>query len=283
MNYPSIFYINGEYLNKSQAKISVLDLGLTRGLGVFDFFRTYNGVPFHLSNHLKRFRKSAELLGIPCDIRREDLENIIQKLMKLNNQKEAAVKFILTGGEATHSLLMESTPTFICFILPLLIYPKNYYEEGVKLITLSHTPYLPECKSLNYLPALLSTQKARQENAFEALYVDRNNCILEACTANFFAIKQNTLITPTENILYGITREVILKIAKNHFDIEERDIHYDELIEFDEVFIASSNKEILPVKQIDEHWYRAPGLKTQKLIALFRDYTKNYCQLHSCP
>lgn len=270
---PFIVYINGEFFNHEKAKISVLDLGLTRGYGVFDFFRTYNSIPFHLNDHLKRLKKSALLVGIEIPKEIDSLESVIEQLMKFNKLKEAAIKIILTGGVSAHSLFSEAEPTLICYTLPLPKYPDGFHAKGVKLISYKHNPYLSECKSLNYLPAVLSIQHARKHDAFESLYIDANDHILEGSTSNFFAFKKGVLITPSQSILFGITRDVILKLAKDIFPIEERLIKKEELQEFDEVFTSSSNKEILPVRQIDDLMFPI-GKNTQKIAQLFHHYTR---------
>lgn len=278
--HPFIVYINGEFFHREQAKISVLDLGLTRGYGVFDFFRTYNSSPFHLEDHLNRLKRSAKLAGIEPTSKIDELKTVISQLMKLNKLEEAAIKIIITAGISTHSLLAESSPTLICYTLPLPSYPKEFYTKGVKLVTYKHNPYLSECKSLNYLPAILSIQHAKKHHAFESLYVDINGHILEGSTSNFFAFKKGVLITPNQNILFGITRDVILKLAQNIFPIEERMIRQEELSSFDEVFTSSSNKEILPVKQIDQYTFPV-GENTQKMAQLFRQYTRTFTPLSS--
>ena len=276
MQNPFIAYVNGEYVSQSQAKISVLDLGLTRGYGVFDFFRTYQGIPFYFEDHFIRLKNSAKMLNIDFAITQEELKTIIFSLMKKNKQKEAAIKVILTGGETIHSFDLDSKPTLIVTTLPLAMYPREYFTDGVKIISKEHPPFLAECKTLNYIPALVAMQEAKSLGASEVLFT-HNKKILECGTSNFFAFRNNTLITPSKEIIFGITRKAILKIAKDHFDIEEREVYQDEINTFDEVFISASNKEIWPVRQIDN----APvkdgkvGPNTKKIMNLFKTYTEN--------
>ncbi len=276
MQNPFIAYINGEYVSQSQAKISILDLGLTRGYGVFDFFRTYQGIPFYFEDHFIRLKNSAKTLNLNFSTTQEELKKIIFSLMKKNKQKEAAIKVILTGGETFHSFELNENPTFIVTTLPLPIYPREFFTDGVKIISKEHSPFLAECKTLNYIPALVAMQEASLHGAKEVLFT-YNNRIMECGTSNFFAFKGNTLITPARDIIFGITRKAILKIANDHFNIEERDISKDEINTFDEAFISASNKEIWPVKQIDENLVRdgKVGLNTKKIMSLFNAYTRN--------
>ena len=276
MQNPFIAYINGEYVSQNQAKISILDLGLTRGYGVFDFFRTYQGIPFCFEDHFIRLKNSAKTLNLNFPITQEKLKTIIFSLIKKNKQKEAAIKVILTGGETFHSFELNENPTFIVTTLPLPVYPKEYFTDGIKIISKEHHPFLAECKTLNYIPALIAMQEAGLLDAKEVLFT-YNNRILECGTSNFFAFKDNTLITPSRDIIFGITRKAILKIANGHFNIEERDINKDEINTFDEVFISASNKEIWPVRQIDENLIRdgKVGQNTKKMMVLFKIYTEN--------
>jgi len=276
MQNPFIAYINGDYVSQYQAKISVFDLGLTRGYGVFDFFRTYQGIPFYFEDHFNRLKKSAKMLNLDFSITPENLNSIIFFLMKKNKQKEAAIKVILTGGEALHSFNLDARPTLIVTTLPLAMYPKEYFTDGVKIISKEHPPFLAECKTLNYIPALVAMQEAKSLGALEVLFTHKNQ-ILECGTSNFFAFKNDTLITPSRDIIFGITRKAILKIAKGHFDIEERNVSKDEINTFDEVFISASNKEIWPVRQIDETLVKngKVGPNTKKIMNLFKTYTEN--------
>ena len=272
-----IAYINGEYVSQNQAKVSILDLGLTRGYGIFDFFRTYHGNPFHYPDHYNRLINSAKMLNLQLPISAEDLKKVIFSLMKKNKQKDAAVKIILTGGIAVHSFELNPTPTLIVMTIPLPLYPPGCFTDGIKLICKKNDPFLPECKTLNYIPALIAMQEAKSKNAMEVLFIDVENTILECGTSNIFAFKNNKLITPSKNIIFGITRKVILELAKDHFEVEERIIKQDELETFDEVFISASNKEIMPVRQIDDLIINNGkiGPNTQQIMHLFKNYTNN--------
>jgi branched-chain amino acid aminotransferase len=268
-----IAYVDDEYVSEDKAKISVFDLGLTRGYGIFDFFRTYQGFPFYFEDHYDRLVRSATMLHLKLSITPFELKTIINNLMKKNKQKEAAVKIILTAGKSIHGLELNQKPTFIVLTLPLPFYSPEYFSSGVKLISKIHKPYLPTCKTLNYIPALLAMQDAKEKNAFEVLFIDEDQNILEGATSNFFAFKNDKLITPNENIMLGITRKVILKLAEKEFEIEKRAIKKAEIKTFDEAFISASNKEIMPVYQIDDTLLKI-GPNTKKIMHLFKEYTQ---------
>jgi branched-chain amino acid aminotransferase len=117
-------------------------------------------------------------------------------------------------------------------------------------------------------------------DAIESIYVDRHSRLLEGTTTNFFCFKENKLITPKLDILPGITRSVLVDLVKGHFDLDVREIQKDELPSMEEVFISASNKEIVPIIQVDDIVIGdgQPGQRTQKVMRLFRDYTTAYGQ-----
>lgn len=111
----------------------------------------------------------------------------------------------------------------------------------------------------------------------EALFLNAKEEILEATTSNFFAFKDGVLLTPpAEEILIGITREIVLKLAAPHFKIEERSLTYSEIASFDETFITASTKEVMPVVTIDGNTIGkgVVGPQTKKIMQLFADYTQ---------
>lgn len=271
------FFLNGSFLVESEAKLSVLDLGIIRGFGVFDYLRTYRGKPFHLKEHLQRLQYSATNLGLTIPYSFEEIEDIVHKLLKLNQSSECSLKLLVTGGVSSDQMIPSGKGFFAAFAYPLSPYPREYYEKGIKTITSSHQRCLPDCKTTQYLPAILSLQEGRKKGALESLYLNEKKEILEATTSNFFAIKDNVLITPPEQgILLGITRSVVLRVCQGHFPIEVRSISQEEIPFLDEAFITASNKEVMPVIQINDTLIKdgTVGPCTKKILNLFDSYTK---------
>lgn len=267
-------YLNDQFVE--DGKIPVSDIGLTRGFGIFDFLRTYNGKPFKLKEHLQRFRNSAKLVNLKIEKSDAVLEELVLHLMKKNDLKEANIKLILTGGKSQDGILPLEEPTLILTTNPTVTYPTDLYQNGIATITFSHERFLPACKSLYYIPAILALQKARARGAFEVLYTSPKGQLLEGTTCNFFCFKDGVLLTPESGILRGITREVTLFIAQGNFPITKRSIYISELPQIDEAFLTSSNKEIMPIVKIDDFVIGngRPGENTQKMIELFQEYTR---------
>lgn len=269
-----IFYLNGRFVPESEAKVSILDLGFVRGYGVFDFLRTYNGKPFKLDEHLKRLAFSADQIGLQIPPISQ-IRQITLQTLKKNTLPEANIKIIVSGGVSPDQITPADNPTLAILVYPLKKYPKEYYEKGIKVITYKTERSFATAKTTNYLTAVVALAKARKEKAVEAIYINDQAEVLEATISNFFVFRKNVLITPKDGILLGITREVVLELAKKEFKVELRPIKYSELKTVDEAFITASNKEIMPVVKIDGITVGdgKVGERTKQLIELFRRYT----------
>lgn len=271
-----MYYVDGQYLKEEDAKISVLDLSILRGFGVFDYLRTYQGRLFHLPDHLMRLKYSAEHLGLTLPTSLSEIEKIIHEVQRLNRLEEASLKILLTGGISANQFTPEQKSTLIVLAYPLASFPSEYFSQGIKVITTQLSRSLPFCKTTQYTPAILALKQGMTQNAIEALYLNGSKEILEGTTSNFFGFKQGTLYTCcSDEVLIGITREVVKKLATPHFPIETRALHYTEIPDLDEAFLTSSNKEVMPIAQIDSFKIGNGGVgpKTQFLMEQFRAYT----------
>jgi D-alanine transaminase/branched-chain amino acid aminotransferase len=241
-------YFQGSIIPFDKAHLALNDLGVLRGHGVFDFYRTYNGKPFHLKDHYARFQQSAKSIGLIVPVSFKDFEKITLDLLKKNKVKDASFRAVILGGPVQNSMF-SNIPTF--YILTEEVYEptKDQLEKGVSLIVHEYMRYIPEAKTTNYLEAVRLEKERMKQKAYEILYT-ADGLVLECSTSNIFMIKGNHLITPDKNILNGITRRVILKLAKKDFKIEERDVEIYELLLADEIFITGTNKQILPVVKV---------------------------------
>jgi branched-chain amino acid aminotransferase len=272
-----MYYVNGQYVREEEAKISILDLAILRGFGVFDYLRTYRGHPFHLWDHLLRLKYSAEHVGLALPNSLTEIQEIVHAVQKLNGLSEASIKLLVTGGVSADQFTPHAQSNLIVFAYPISLYPKCFFTEGIKVITTRLTRSLPTSKTTQYTPAIVAMQRGKAQNAQEALYVNAQDEILEATTSNFFAFKGGTLLTCcSEEVLIGITREVVLKECAPHFPIEKRALRYEEIKDMEEAFITASNKEVMPVVQIDGLKIAGGkvGPKTKQIMELFRAYTE---------
>jgi branched-chain amino acid aminotransferase len=202
---------------------------------------------------------------------REFLTHLIQELIARNAYKHASIRILVTGGESEDGIMPSGKAGLALLITPLGERDMERFARGCKLIISSLQREVPEAKTGNYMAAVRSLKAAQRRNATDALFVNEQGQVLEATRSNFFVFRGDTLITPREGILLGITRNVVLELARGRFTIEERPILLDELPHVDEAFITSSSKEITPVLQIDD-WTigsGAPGPRTYELEQRF--------------
>ncbi len=268
-------YFQGSIIPFDKAHIALNDLGVLRGYGVFDFYRSYNGKPFYLKEHYARFQNSAISIGLKVPVSFVEFEKITLDLLKKNKVKDASFRAVLLGGPVQNSL-SPAKPTFYILNEEAYVPTKEQLQKGVGLMVHEYVRYIPEAKTTNYVEAVKMQKERMKQKAYEILYVS-NGEVFECSTSNIFMIKGNHLITPNKKILNGITRRVVLKIAKKDFIIEERDVEIYELLLADEVFISGTNKEILPVVRVgkDIIGNGKVGEKTKLLQKLWEDETLN--------
>lgn len=273
----SIYYVNGQFVRAEEATLPATDLAILRGFGVFDYLRTYNGKPFRLHHNVARLRRSADIIGLDYPYSDDDITRIIHDTLAQNvgQADNFAVRIVLTGGTSPDNITPSDTPSLLVMVTPLKEYPAEWYEHGVKVITVDIARVFPNAKSTNYIPAIVALRMAKAQDAIEALYLDSAGSVLEATTSNLFAFFGNTLVTPAEGILAGITRATVLELASPHYRVEVRGIQRDELLRADEVFISAANKKVMPVRQVDDVLVAdgRVGERTRHVMELFAELT----------
>lgn len=268
-------YVNGKILPHEKARIPADDIGISRAFGVYDGIMTYQGRPFEMARHYARLRRSAMRLGLRVPVSGKELERIILALVKKNPFKQPIVRVLLTGGTTLRGIDFDpKKPTLIVLLEELSQPPGAAYRTGVRVITHEYERQIPEAKTINYIAAVQLQGAMRKAKATEAIYTAHGSA-LEATTSNLFIVKKGALVTPKDQILGGITREVVIKLArKAGYQVIERAVSIKEMLGADEVFLTSSFKEVLPVSSIDGARIGVPGPVTRDLMTRFRDYTR---------
>lgn len=265
-------FLNGRFVPEEELLIPVRDLGFLRGYAVFDFLITYpRHRPFQFDAHLDRLFNSASHIGLPIPWSKEQIAKwTLETLEKNTDEKEKAIKIIITGGVS--SSLLPGEPSIVILVDERHIYSPEHFTKGVGVITHHHLRHLPHAKSNNYIEGVRQAQRAYVTGAIEPIYYNDEQ-VFEGSTSNIFAVIDGKLVTPKTNILKGITRDVVLNALP--IEAEERDFTKDELMRAGEAFLTASNKEVMPVTSIDG----APvgngevGHITQEVMGQFRDYT----------
>ena len=271
----SLCYINGEILPTSEAGIGISDLALQRGYGVFDFARTYRRKLFHFDDHLQRLRGSASELHLQLPLPDEEITSIAQQLMLESDLNDPAIRLLLTGGYSSSPQFQN--PNFMIIVEELPTFPASNYTSGVDLVLVEYQRELPHAKTINYLNAIRLDPFRREKGVFDILYHAEGG-ITECPRSNFFIFQGDTLVTPPNQVLPGITREIVLKLASDHFPIETRKIFPEELAAIDEAFLTATSKGAVPVTKIDAQNI-GPGLvgeRTKAIMKVYEEYTENY-------
>lgn len=263
-------YFNGKIMPKSEAKVSAIDIGILRGYSMFDAMQAYGHHISFLEDHLQRLVNSAKMMQLKLPLSKQKIAEILRTLVKKNGYKYSKIKVVLTGGELVGGLEYDfKKPTFYMLVEELHLIPKTVLKSGAKLISTEYQRQFPIIKTNNYINAVALQPKQQAAKAIEILYVS-NGSILECATSNFFIIKDGVLITPAEDILMGITRKAVIKIAEKFMPVEQRDLKFSELKTADESFITASYKGIVPIIKVDKIKIGdgKPGAITKKLIQL---------------
>lgn len=265
------WYVGGRWVHPHEAVISINDMTVLRGYSAFEALRTYDRRPFHLDEHLKRLYRSAELIELQIPWPAAFIAGVIHETIERNSYTHAAIRLLVTGGESEDSITPTGQATLVIMITPLGERDMQRFARGIKLITTRLQREAPEAKTTNYMAAVRALKEAAKHDAGDALFVNSHGHLLEATRSNFFIFRGDTLVTPREGVLYGITRNVVLELAHGRFTIEERPILLEELPLTEEAFISSSSKEITPVVQIDDLQIGngKPGPRTYELEQRF--------------
>jgi len=270
-------YHNGRILPTERVTIPLTDLAILRGYGAFDFLKTVNGKPFLWKEHWRRFQGSAKLLGLKIPMPEKAVREAIAQLLAKNAGEDCNIRLLLTGGAATTGLV-ATKPSFYILSEPIQHLPKKVFEKGAKVIRCSHERVVPQAKTTDYLAAVRLQKERIRAGAVEILYV-ANERVLECSTSNFFLVKNGRLITARDAVLIGATRNLVIELAKKTgIEVEERDVAQQELASADEAFLTATNKNIVPVVQIDdiEIGNGKPGTTTRRLMTLLAEYMANY-------
>jgi len=275
-------YINGEFHDKENAKISVYDHGLLYGDGVFEGLRSYSGKVFRLEQHLDRLYESALAICLTIPISKEQMALDVNKTLQANSLTNAYIRLVVTRGSGSLGLdpNRTSNPQVIIIADSISLYPEEHYQNGLKIITAStvrsHPAALsPRIKSLNYLNNIMAKIEGLQAGCVEALMLNHKGEVAECTGDNIFIVKNGTILTPPKDagILEGITRNAILDLAKELGIVaHETTLTRHDLFVADECFLTGSAAEVIPVVSIDSRpiGQGKVGAVTTKLMAAFK-------------
>ena len=280
-------YVNGKFVDKKDAKISVFDHGLLYGDGVFEGIRSYNKRVFKLKEHIDRLFESAHTIMLKIPLSKQQMMKAVIDTLRANKLADAYIRLIVTRGEGDLGLDPRKclgNATVIIIADKIALYPKAFYEKGLEIITVPTIRNLPEAlnpqlKSLNYLNNILAKLEAINSGFEEAIMLDHLGYVVECTGDNIFIVRKNHLYTPPQcmGTLRGITRDTVLEIApKMKIAVHEHVLTRHELYISDECFLTGTAAEIIPVVKVDGRVIGTgkPGAITKKLTDKFHQVTK---------
>jgi len=278
-------YIDGEFYDKENAKISVFDHGLLYGDGVFEGIRFYNGRVFRLDEHIDRLYDSAKAICLEIGMEKPALSEALVETIRQNELQDGYVRLVVTRGCGDLGLNPANCPRATVFIIAskITLYSPDKYENGLHVVTCStrrvpHGALSPMVKSLNYLNNIMAKLEAQQAGAGEGLMLNEQGYVAECTGDNVFVVKRGEIFTPpiSSGALAGVTRAVVFEMADEMgIRISEPQMTRYDVYTADECFLTGTAAEVIPVVRLDNRSIGDghPGPVTRRLIERFHELT----------
>ena len=278
-------WINGEIVDISQAKISILDWGFLRSDATYDVVHVWKGRFFRLDEHIDRFYNSTKSLRMPCSIPRSELKNRLAGCVEHSGLDDAYVEMIQTRGVSQNFQRdpRKASPHFMAFAVPFgwILEPQNF-EIGLNVIVsdrrrISTDSIDSRIKNYHWLDLVSGMYEAYDSNSDTVILTDEKNNISEGPGFNIFCINENVLRTPKKGVLEGITRQTVMDLAKEmNLAFSLGSISIDMLKNADEVFATSTAGGIMPITKINKKVIGdgSPGHLTKEMHELY--WAKHY-------
>ena len=239
--------------------------------------RVCKGKIFRSDNHLERIFRSLPLVFIDLPMTQQEVKTAIKQTLSRSKLKNAIIRLTVTRGinEPSFQIDPEVSPTIVVHARPHYPLPRTVYRNGVQITLLTASaPTLPGInqglKTCNYLTNILVREISQRQGSMEGVIVDPVLGVTDGSTSNMFIVKDGLLKTPAVNnsVLEGITRKVVMEIAREHKVIVEKGVlSAEDVLTADEVFITNSGIDIVPVVRVDKTFIgnKKPGILTKFL------------------
>jgi len=280
-------YIDGEFYSEEDAKISVFDHGLLYGDGIFEGIRAYNNRVFRMEEHIDRLYDSAKAILLTIPMSKAEITEAVLETLRQNKMTEGYVRLVVTRGKGYLGLSPDrcKTPSVFIIAAELELYPKEYYENGLSVVTVPTTRTNPSAlnpavKSLNYLNNIMAKVEGKLAGVEEVVMLNSEGLVAECSGDNIFVMKKGVLYPPPiyMGALGGITRDVIMQLAqKLDVPMKEQPLTRYDLFVADEMFLTGTGAEVIPVVNVDgrEIGDGKPGKKSRQLLDAFHHETQN--------
>jgi branched-chain amino acid aminotransferase len=283
---PTTVWLDGQWLDRDSAAVSVFDHGLLYGDGVFEGIRVYGGTAFRLQEHLERLYDSAQAIWLTIPMPIEEMTALTEEAVRRSGLDDAYIRHIITRGVGDLGLDPRKCPaaTVIIIVDGIRLWPAEVYERGLRVVTagtpIPHRESLsPRVKSLNYLPHILAKIEGIHAGADEVLMLDSGGSVAEGSGQNLFVVKKGVLRTPpaSAGILKGVTRDVVLELARGAgLPAEEVPLNRYDVYTADEAFFSGTAAEIVYIREVDGRVIGAgnAGVVTQDLARRFQQLVR---------
>lgn len=277
-----MIYIDGQFYTKENAKISVFDHGLLYGDGIFEGIRIYKHRIFKLNEHIKRLYESARAIYLNIGMEPADMADVLNRMVTESGKQNGYIRLVVTRGDGPLGIDPEKCmkARVIIIVDDIQLYPVEFYEKGIEIITSSYRRIPVECfdpriKSLNYLNNVLAKMEARRHQCLENVMLNSGGFVAECTGDNIFIIKNGVLKTPAtyHGALEGVTRGVVLETGVElGLKTEEGTLTRFDLYNSDECFLTGTGAEIVPVVGVDKVTIGdgKPGVATKRIISRFK-------------
>jgi branched-chain amino acid aminotransferase len=280
-----LIYLDGKFVPKSEAKVSVYDHGFLYGDGVFEGIRAYNGRVFKLKEHVDRLYDSAKAIAMEIPLTKEEMTEIILEALRKNNLRDAYIRPIVSRGIGDLGLDPRKCgkPTIVIIAQGWGAMYGDLYEvglTGVSVCVRRNAPdtVSPNIKSLNYLNNILAKIEANEKGGDEAIFLDQNGFVCEGSGDNIFIVKNDQVFTPfTISNLKGITRAAAIELlAEMGYKTIEANLGLFDLYTADEIFVTGTAAESAPMTKLDGRLIGTgkPGPLTLKMVKAFERITQ---------
>jgi branched-chain amino acid aminotransferase len=280
-NNEALIYIDGEFYKKEDARISVYDHGLLYGDGIFEGIRIYKKKIFRLKEHIERLFQSAKAIRLSIPLDANEMEKVVINTVKLSKKQDGYIRLVITRGVGSLGIdpMKCKKATIIIIVDDIQLYPAEYYQKGIKILTASSRRITPDSldpriKSLNYLNNIMAKMEATNSGCQEAVMLNREGYVAECTADNIFIVSGDDLLTPagSKGALNGITKNEVIKIAKKkRIKTKETELTQYDLYNANECFLTGTGAEVIPVVEIDSRviGHGKPGEITQTLMKEF--------------
>ena len=279
-------YVNGSFVSRAEAKVSVFDRGFLYGDGVFEGIRAYGGRVFRLEQHIERLYRGAKAILLEPPLGPEELKDVIREAVRRRGDGDCYIRVVLSRGEGDLGLdprNCHAPATVVVIADTIALYPRETYEHGLEIVSCVTRRNLPaalnpEIKSLNYLNNILAKIEVGRAGAHEGLMLNAAGHVAEATGDNVFICRGGELITPPPHagILEGVTRQVVMELAAEMgMPVREEPLTLYEVYTAEECFLTGTAAEVVPVVKVDGRVIGdgVPGPITRRLMARFKEVT----------